>query len=37
MKEERVKVKNGEYQLVLFSPEALLSVCRWSYTCQFDP
>ena len=26
---ERVKVKNGLYQLVLFSPEALLSVCRW--------
>ena len=27
--EERVKVKDGQYQLVLFSPEALLTVCRW--------
>ena len=27
--EERAKVKDGQYQLVLFSPEALLSVRRW--------
>ena len=27
--EERAKVKNGQYQLVLFSPEALLSFRRW--------
>ena len=26
---EKHKVSNGEYQLVLFSPEALLSVRRW--------
>ena len=27
--EERAKVMDGQYQLVLFSPEALLSVRRW--------
>ena len=27
--EERAKVKDGQYQLVLFSPEALLTVRRW--------
>ena len=27
--EERAKVKNGQYQLMLFSPEALLSFRRW--------
>ena len=26
---EKDKVSNGQYQLVLFSPEALLSVRRW--------
>ena len=39
--EERAKVKDGQYQLVLFSPEALLTVRRWrellqgtNYTCR---
>ena len=27
--EEKAKVKSGQYQLVLFSPEALLSIRRW--------
>lgn len=27
--EEKAKVKNGQYQLVMFSPEALLTVRRW--------
>ena len=25
--EEKAKVRNGQYQLVLFSPEALLGIC----------
>ena len=27
--EEKARVKSGEFQLVLFSPEALLSIRRW--------
>ena len=27
--EEKAKVKRGQYQLVLFSPEALLTIRRW--------
>ena len=27
--EERAKMKDGQYQLVSFSPEALLTVHRW--------
>ena len=34
--EEKAKVRNGQYQLVLFSPEALLDVRRWREMLQSE-
>ena len=34
--EEKAKVRSGQYQLVLFSPEALLSVRRWREMLQSE-